>query len=200
MSTQTLHDIFAVMAIIALIGAISLVAARLIPAVPCVRYLDAIYRLQLPLAAIVAVSATAGSLWFSETQTWIPCRFCWFQRIFMFSSAVILTLAALRRDRAIKWYAAALATIGILFSTWHLLLEHGVVQDSKECALTVPCATPYLISFGGRNEDSLMPTSWFSLTLAGMAFCGFAAILALLLAPEPLDLLEEEEDGQPSAG
>jgi hypothetical protein len=35
-----------------------------------------------------------------------------------------------------------------------------------------------------------------------MAFCGFAAILALLLLPEPLeaDLLEDEEDGKPTAG
>lgn len=198
MSTQTLHDIFSVMAIIALLGVLSMVAAKLIPAVPCVRYLDALHRVQLQLAAIVAVTATAGSLWFSEVEEWLPCKFCWLQRVFMFSSAVILTVAALRRDRGIKWYAGPLATIGILLSSWQLLLEHGVVQDSKQCAATVPCAVPNLISFGSRDDITLGPTSWFSVTLAVMAFSAFAAILALLFIPEPLstDTPEAEEDGE----
>jgi len=208
MAVTTLHDIFAVMAIIALLGALSMVAARLIPTVAGVRYLDLLYGAQLPLAALVSVSATAGSLWFSEVEGWTPCRFCWFQRIFMFSSAVILTIAAIRRDRGIKWYAGPLAGIGILISSWQLLLEHGVVQDSKECAATVPCAVPNLISFGSRDAITLGPSSWFSVTLTVMAFSGFAAILALLLTPEPLDneplttesLTEAEEDGQSSAG
>lgn len=198
MSAATLHDVFAVMAIIALLGVLSMVAAKLIPSVASVRYLDGLYRVQLPLAAIVAVTATAGSLWFSEVEDWIPCRFCWFQRIFMFSSAVILTVAALRRDRGIKWYAGPLAGIGILASGWHLLLEHAVVQDSKQCAATVPCAVPNLISFGDRDPITLGPTSWFSVTLAVMAFSAFAAILALLFLPEPLstDTPEAQEDGQ----
>ena len=186
------------MAIIALLGALSMVVAKLIPAVACVRYLDALHRVQLQLAAIVAVTATCGSLWFSEYVEWIPCKFCWLQRVFMFSSAVILTIAALRRDRGIKWYAGPLAGIGILLSSWHLLLEHGVVEDSKQCALTVPCATPNMISFGSRDEITLGPTSWFSVTLAVMAFSAFAAILALLFLPEPLstDTPEAEEDGE----
>jgi disulfide bond formation protein DsbB len=198
MSTQTLHDVFAVMAIIALLGALSMLFAKLVPFVAGVRYLDALHRVQLQLAAIVAVTATCGSLWFSEVEEWIPCRFCWFQRIFMFSSAVILTVAAVRRDRGIKWYAGPLAGIGILLSSWHLLLEHGVVQDSKQCAATVPCAVPNLISFGSRDEITLGPTSWFSVTLAVMAFSAFAAILALLFLPEPLDTdtPEAAEDGQ----
>lgn len=198
MSTQTLHDVFAVMAIIALLGALSMVAAKLIPTVVSVRYLDALHRVQLQLAAIVAVTAMCGSLWFSEVEEWLPCKFCWLQRIFMFSSAVILTVAALRRDRGIKWYAGPLAGIGILLSSWQLLLEHGVVQDSKQCAATVPCAVPNLISFGSRDEITLGPTSWFSVTLAVMAFSAFAAILALLFLPEPLstDTPEAEEDGE----
>ena len=197
MSAQTLHDIAAVLAIIALLGAVSLVIARLIPSVATVRYLDLVYRLQLPLAALVAVATTLGSLTFSEHYGWIPCRFCWYQRTMMFPLAVILLIAAVRKDRNIKWYATAVATIGILLSGWHNLLERGAVAESKECAATTPCAVPNLISFGGRDEITLRPTGFPSVTLAVMAFAAFAAIIALLLLPEPL---EEEEDGQPSAG
>ena len=38
------------------------------------------------------------------------------------------------------------------------------------------------------------------MTLAKMAFCGFAAIIALLLTPQPLDELTEDHDGEPAAG
>ena len=54
---------------------------------------------ELPLAALVPTVAALGSLYFSEYgNLWQPCRFCWFQRIFMYSSAVVLLLAAVRRE------------------------------------------------------------------------------------------------------
>ena len=74
-SISTLHDVFAVLAIIAMAGAVLMVAARLIPSVASVRFLDALYRVQLPLAALVAITATSGSLFMSEFgEHWIPCR------------------------------------------------------------------------------------------------------------------------------
>lgn len=202
MSVQAIHDTFAVMAVVALAGTVLMVLSRVIASVPTVRFLDGLYRVQLPLAAVVAVTATLGSLYFSEASStlWSPCRFCWFQRIFMYSAALVLVVAAIRRDRGARWYAVALAGIGILISTWHILLEHNIVKESSVCALTVPCATPNKISFGSFDPNTARPAEWHAITLAVMAFCGFAAILALLLTPEPLDTPEEEEDGQSSAG
>ncbi len=200
MSVTELHDLFAYLALVALGGTVVMVAARVIPAVAGVRFLDAIYRVQLPLAALVATTATLGSLWFSEHGKWIPCRFCWFQRIFMYSAAVVLIVAALRRDRGAKWYVVPLASIGILLSTWHILLEHGVVEDSKVCAATTPCANPWYVSIGSMDPNTMQPAEWYGITLAVMAFCGFAAILALLLIPEHLDTAEEEDHGEPSEG
>jgi len=201
MSVQQIHDTFAFLALVALAGTVLMVFSRVVASVPTVRFLDGLYKVQLPLAALVAVTATLGSLYFSESgQNWLPCRFCWFQRIFMYSSALVLVVAAIRRDRGARWYGAALAGIGIVLSSWHILIEHGVVEDSKVCQLTVPCATPWAVSFGGRDATTLGPGSWHTVTLAVMAFCGFAAILALLLTPEPLDTPEEEDHGQSSAG
>ena len=212
---STLHDVEATLAIIALIGALLMVAARLIPTVIGVRFLDALHRVQLPLAALVAVTATSGSLFFSEfNEHWIPCRWCWFQRIFMYSLAVILTVAAIRRDRNVKWFAVPLAAIGICCSFWHILIEHRVVEESKACLSVQSCASPWRVSFGtlGFNNDGVFVWTGLPITLAVMAFCGFAAILALLLTPEPLDneplttepltreLSEARQDGQSSAG
>ncbi len=204
MSATDLHDALAVLAVIALSGALLLLAARVIPSVASVRFLDAVHRVQLPLAAIVAVTATSGSLWFSESAGWIPCRFCWFQRIFMYSLAVILTVAALRRDRGVKWFAAPLAIIGMCISFWHHLIERRIIEESAVCLNVQSCASSYHESFGSLGFNTF--TGEFEITgvpftLAVMAFSGFAAILALLLAPEPLthDVLEEEEDGESQA-
>ena len=186
---STLHDVEAALAIVALIGVVLMVAARLIPTVIGVRFLDALYRVQLPLAALVAVTAMSGSLFFSEfNEKWIPCRWCWFQRIFMFSLAIILTVAAIRRDRNVKWFAVPLAAIGICVSFWHILIEHRVVEESSACFNVQSCAAPWRVSFGELDfTTGTLITSGFPVTLAVMAFSGFAAILALLLCPEPLD-------------
>ena len=129
MSPFGLHDFFAILALIAAGGVVLLVAARLIPSVASLRFLDALYRVQLPLAALVATTATLGSLYFSEYgYEWTPCRFCWFQRVFMYPLAVVLIVGAIRRDRGVKWSAVPLATVGILVSVWHNLLERNVVQ------------------------------------------------------------------------
>ncbi|MBI4933852.1 MAG: disulfide bond formation protein B [Actinobacteria bacterium] len=197
MSAQTMHDIAAVLSIIAAVGVVLMVLARLIPSVTSVRFLDLLYRWQLALTALVAVSSTLGSITFSEHFGWIPCRFCWYQRTMMFPIAVIMVVALIRRDRAVKWYGTALASIGLLLSGYHILIERGVIGESKECLATTPCAVPNLISFGGRDEITLQPTGFPAITLAVMAFCGFAAILALLLTPESL---EDEQDGEPSEG
>jgi disulfide bond formation protein DsbB len=196
MSAQALHDFAAILAILAIVGVVAIVLARVIPSVATVRFLAVLHRWQLWLAALVAVTATVGSLIFSEHFGWIPCRFCWYQRTMMFPLAVILVIAAIRRDRNITWYATALATIGLALSGYHNLIERGVIGESKECLATSPCGVPNLISFGGRDDITLRPTGFPSITLAVMAFCGFAAILALLLLPEPL---EAEEDGEPAA-
>lgn len=193
------HDFLAILAFVALGGALLLVLARIIPSVASVRFLDAIYRVQLPLAALVATTATAGSLWFSESGNhWVPCRFCWFQRIFMYSSALILIVAAIRRDRQAKWYVVPLATMGLGTSIWHhVFLEHYVVSESSACSTTIPCSIPYYISFGDLQKGAEgVERTGFPMTLAAMALFGFAAIIALLLTPQSL----ETEDGESQAG
>ena len=50
------------------------------------------------LGAVVAVLATAGSLWYSEGAHFPPCELCWYQRIAMYPLALVLVMAAVRRD------------------------------------------------------------------------------------------------------
>jgi len=68
---------------------------------------------------LVALIATSGSLFFSERAGWIPCKLCWFQRIFMYPQVPLVGLALWRRDRGIAPSVLFLCLIGMCFSLWH---------------------------------------------------------------------------------
>jgi disulfide bond formation protein DsbB len=119
------------------------------------------------------VGATAGrarrcgSLYFSEVAELTPCTLCWYQRIAMYSLAIILTVATVRRDRGIALYAVVLATLGALVSVYHYLLEWKPSLDTGSCKLSVPCSQVWFREFG-------------FITLPLMALCGFVAVIALM--------------------
>lgn len=77
----------------------------------------------LQLAWAVAVVATLGSLYFSEVLQYNPCKLCWIQRIFMYPLAIILGIAAVKRDHKITTYVLALTIPGGLVSLFHYLYE-----------------------------------------------------------------------------
>lgn len=176
MSLSAAQRFFSLLALIAGSGAVGIVALCLTPSGRAVlaRLADS----ALWLAWLVAATATAGSLYFSEVQNFTPCRYCWFQRIAMYPLAVIVLVAALRRDQAARWYAVPLAAIGAAISSYHYLIEWHPQLESGACDPVVPCSVPWFREFG-------------FVSLAFMALCGFAAVLALLLlvprnAPHPL--------------
>jgi disulfide bond formation protein DsbB len=129
------------------------------------------------IAAAVAVTATLGSLYFSEVAHYVPCRLCWFQRIAMYPLAVILVIAAVRGDRSVRWYAGPLAAAGALVSTYHYLIEWRPSLEGGACGVGPSCADIWFRELG-------------FVTLAFMALCGFVAILVLVL-PTPRSALEE---------
>ena len=122
------------------------------------------------LAALVAIVATLGSLYLSEIAHLIPCRFCWFQRIAMYPLAIILPIAAYRKDGMARLYAALLATIGLGIAAWHRIIQAFPDLDSGSCSTTGPACTAALIQKFGF------------VTIPYMAFSAFALILTLLWA------------------
>lgn len=171
MSLSAAERFFSLLALIAGAGAIGIVVLRLVPAgrPTLLRLHDA----TLWLAWLVAATAMVGSLYFSEVQHFTPCRYCWFQRIAMYPLAVIILVAALRRDHSVRWYAVPLAAIGLIISSYHYLIEWYPQLEGGSCDPVVPCSSFWFREFG-------------FITLAFMALCGFTAILALLLlVPHP---------------
>ena len=135
--------------------------------------LDAVAASALWLAAAVATVSTLGSLYFSEVANFLPCRLCWFQHVFMYPLAVILLVAAVRRDTGVRWYALPLAGIGASISGYHYVVERFPSLESASCEATGPlCSVPWFESFG-------------FITLALMALVGFLTVAVLLLVARP---------------
>ena len=173
MDTQQAELFFSILTVAVIVGTFVLaLAALLAPFNPVLsRLVDSVRPFSLRLAAAVAATCMAGSLYFSEVAGFLPCTLCWYQRIAMYSLAVVLTVAAIRRDTAIRWYALPLAGVGFAIATYHWLLERFPSIDAGACSASVPCEFVWFERFG-------------FVTLPFMAMTGFAAVIALLaLAP-----------------
>ncbi len=77
----------------------------------------------LYLAWVVALVATLGSLYFSEIKGFVPCEFCWYQRILMYPLSLILGIAAYSGERKIKKYVLPLSITGMIVSTYHYMMQ-----------------------------------------------------------------------------
>lgn len=163
MSVFAYNRFVSVLALFALAGAIGLVVARF-AAPSAVRQLRPA---ALWLAFVVALTTTTGSLIYSEVYYFEPCRLCWYQRIAMYPLALILGIAAFRRDAGVRRYVVPVATIGLLIAAYHYLIETFPGLDAGACGTGVPCTARYVEEFG-------------FISIAFMAFCGFAAIISLL--------------------
>lgn len=109
----------------------------------------------LLLMLVVAFTATAGSLFFSDIAGWTPCRLCWYQRIFMYPQVLLLGFAVWKKDRNIAVYILLLSVIGAAFAIGHYGEQvyaalHPITFDpSKPCDTSgVSCAETPFFHFG----------------------------------------------------
>ncbi|MDD5751108.1 MAG: disulfide bond formation protein B [Candidatus Peribacteraceae bacterium] len=100
---------------IAIVLGILAVCVRFLLKKPCLLTVF-ISRHGLLLLFLTALTASVGSLYFSEIAQFTPCKACWFQRIFMYVQVPLLLVALIRKDRGIAPYILTLCILGILFS------------------------------------------------------------------------------------
>ena len=126
----------------------------------------------LGLATMIAVGATFGSLYFSEIRNFVPCEYCWYQRIAMYPLALILLIATIRRDKNIIPYALSLSLSGLALSVYHYQLQLFPEQSSS-CGLDASCTYRWIEVFG-------------FVTIPLLALTSFAFISMILIAtPRP---------------
>jgi disulfide bond formation protein DsbB len=119
------------------------------------------------LAFIVALTASLGSLIYSEAIGLEPCQLCWYQRIFLYPQVIIFGVALWRRE--------AIRRLGLIFSSigGAIALFHYYGQMFNNSALPCPatgvsCAKLYFVVFN-------------YITLPMMSASAFILIIAILL-------------------
>jgi disulfide bond formation protein DsbB len=124
---------------------------------------------ELWAAWAIALIATLGSIYFSEIADFVPCRLCWFQRIAMYPLAVLLLVAAVRRDlRGAVLYGMAFPVVGAGIAIYHVYIENNPSAESPGCkAGGAACSTKWIEEFG-------------YVTIPTLALTAFALIAALL--------------------
>ena len=168
-----------VAAALLLVGLLSLVGVRR----PLEGLRAAVWGYELWVAFVVAAVATAGSLFFSEIAHFIPCELCWYQRICMYPLSITTLFAALRDDHRIARYLLVFPVVGAGVSTYHLLVENGVVEQAQACVASAPggCATKWINEFGYMTIPTLALTG-FVLAFLFLLFAAFEPRAATLEA------------------
>ncbi len=125
-----------------------------------------IKRYNLYFAWLVAVTATFGSLYFSEIRGFTPCELCWFQRILMYPLSIVLGIAAFFEDDKIRRYVWPLSVIGMLVSAYHYAKQKLPRLDAMQpCTQGVPCNIHYINWFGFVTIPFLALTGFVLITL-----------------------------------
>ena len=90
---------------------------------------------------LIAMAALFGSLFFSEVMGLEPCVLCWWQRIFIYSLAVLFLIGLFPLDRSVVRYTLPLAVIGLVFAVYHYLVYSGFIPESLQpCSEKLSCA------------------------------------------------------------
>jgi len=173
MSVNSVSTFLAIGAVLIAAGITALVLLRLLALwIPKMR--DLLERTQqgfagygLWLAWLMALVATLGSLYYSQIAHFIPCEYCWYQRIAMYPLAVILGIAAFRGDAAIRRYVYPLAITGGIVSVYHYLIQQMPDLAAGTCSTATPCTAALVWKFD-------------FVSIPFMALVSFAAIITLL--------------------
>ncbi|WP_456278958.1 disulfide oxidoreductase [Bacillus sp. AK128] len=123
----------------------------------------------LYLAWFISLVATFGSLYFSEIKGFIPCEYCWYQRILMYPQVLILGIGTFQNDQSVIRFSLPLSILGWFISLYHYLVQKVPgFAEIKPCKSGVPCSGEYI--------------NWFGfITIPFLAWVAFSLIIIFLL-------------------
>lgn len=119
------------------------------------------------LAFGTALVATLGSLYYSEIVGFVPCTLCWYQRILMYPITILALVGILARDNHLWRYVLPLSVTGMGLSTYHYLIQQGVIAHSSVCSVGVPCGLRY-VNYLGFVTIPLMALTAFVIITGSM--------------------------------
>ena len=104
----------------------------------------------LLIAFLVALTATSGSLYFSEVAGFEPCKLCWFQRIFMYPQVFLLGTALIKKTKDVAKYVLPLSIIGGFIAIYHYIMQisPNTLTPCSAIGFSVSCSERFFTYFG----------------------------------------------------
>ncbi|WP_136687681.1 disulfide bond formation protein B [Halorhabdus amylolytica] len=124
-------------------------------------------RTWLAVATLIAVVATAGSLYLSLGLGLVPCRLCWYQRILMYPLVIVLGIASFENRRGVFRTALPLSTLGGGIAAYHSMLQ-------------VSAATGGACTLGGGGCGTIQ-LRVLGLSIPNLSLLAFALITTAML-------------------
>jgi disulfide bond formation protein DsbB len=122
-----------------------------------------------PLAFLVALLATLGSLYYSEIRNFVPCALCWYQRILMYPLVIIILVGIVEQDEFLPTYVLPFSLIGIFVASYHYLIEWGVVGNPTACEVGIPCSVRWVNYFGFISIPFMALTAFILISVVMVA-------------------------------
>lgn len=129
-----------------------------------------IKKYSLHISFFISLTATLGSLFYSEIAGFAPCKLCWFQRVFMYPLPMLFGLALYKKDKNITDYGIGLSLIGSVIAAYHYALQ---INPN-------PFASCSTIGFSASCSDRFV-THFGYITIPMMSLTAFLLILSTLV-------------------
>lgn len=98
---------------------------------------------------VISTISILGSLYFSEIVKFPPCSLCWYQRLFMYPIAIIVSVGLWKKDKNLAYFIFPFSIIGLIISIYHNLLYYGFISESfQPCTIGASCTQRQLDLFG----------------------------------------------------
>ena len=116
---------------------------------------------------VVSLTATMGSLFFSEIRGYEPCELCWIQRIFMYPLVLILGIAYVQKNARIAVTTAIFSLIGGAISLYHYGLQKvSFISENAPACGRVSCTGEYINIFGFITIPFLALTAFILIAIS----------------------------------
>jgi len=123
---------------------------------------DMNYRSVLMYCLILSTIGTVSSLYLSEIKNLEPCKYCWFERIFLFPLVIIYFMSWIKKDPNGIIISIPFILIGILISLFHYSIQLFPLEESCEI---INCSSPYVWELGFISIPLMAFFNFFGLLL-----------------------------------
>lgn len=132
------------------------------------KFLSLVKRYSYHLTFILSFGGVVGSLIYSEFVGFEPCILCWYQRIFLYSIAILTLVALIKKEKVLNVYLLSLAIPGAIIGFYQYAVTMLGAPSLTPCtAVGGGCSLTYFVNFG-------------YITIPFMAFSTFALITLIV--------------------